>query len=229
MHIIEGYLPLSHAVGWTVATTPFVVHGYRQLHRHAEAGRDARFTLAAAAAFTFLLSSLKIPSVAGSSSHPTGTALGTLLVGAPIMALVALVVLLLQALLLAHGGLTTLGANVFSMGIVGPWCALALFRGVRRLGAPVLVAAAVAAVAGDLATYLTTSMQLALAHPEVGGTLGSSFARFAGVFGVTQLPIAALEGALTVIMLRALPPVNWRALVGGDAVSRDVAAAGARP
>jgi cobalt/nickel transport system permease protein len=214
MHIIEGYLPLTHAVGWTLTTTPFVVHGYRALRRQTDTGGDARFALAAAAAFTFLLSALKIPSVAGSSSHPTGTALGTLLVGAPIMALVSVIVLLLQALLLAHGGLTTLGANVFSMGVVGPWCALAVFRGIRRIGAPVLLAAAAAAIGGDLATYLTTSVQLAVAHPEVGGSVGAAFARFVSVFGVTQLPIAVLEGALTVLVLRALPKANWRALEG---------------
>lgn len=229
MHIIEGYLPLTHAVGWSVASAPFVVQGYRQLQRQAESGRDARFSLAAAAAFTFLLSSLKIPSVAGSSSHPTGTALGTLLVGAPIMAVVALIVLLLQALLLAHGGLTTLGANVFSMGVVGPWCALTVFRGARLLGAPVLLAATAAAVCGDLSTYLATSVQLAMAHPEVGGSVSASFVRFASVFGVTQLPIAVLEGALTVLVLRALPAAHWRTLAGMGTIgggSAPIAAAG---
>ena len=214
VHILEGYLPLTHAVGWTVASAPFVIRGYRAAVRMGDDGRDARFTLAAAAAFTLLLSSLKIPSVAGSSSHPTGTALGTLLVGLPVMALVSLIVLLFQTLLLAHGGLTTLGANVFSMGVVGPWVALMLYRGSTRLGAPLLLAAAVAATGGDLATYLTTSAQLAFAHPEAGGSFTSAFLRFASVFGVTQLPIAVLEGGLTVLVLRALPLSAWNRPTG---------------
>lgn len=204
MHIMEGYLPLAQAAAWTAASTPSVLIGIRRLVSHPDA-RDARMRLAAASAFTFLLSALKIPSVGGSCSHPTGTALGTLLVGASVMAPVTVIVLTFQALLLAHGGITTLGANVFAMGIVGPWVALGVFGLGRRLGVPMLWAAGAAAVVGDLATYLTTSLQLALAHPEVAGSVRESFARFAAVFAITQLPIAVLEGVLTVLVLRALP------------------------
>jgi len=160
---------------------------------------------AAAAAFTLLLSSLKIPSVVGSSSHPTGTALGTMLVGASSMAVVSCVVLLFQALVLAHGGITTLGANVFAMGVVGPWVAWLVYRVVKRLGLSTVYAAGAAAVFGDLATYVTTSVQLALAHPEAGGSVLAAFFRFAGVFSFTQVPIALLESVLTVLVLRALP------------------------
>jgi cobalt/nickel transport system permease protein len=81
------------------------------------------------------------------------------------MAPIGLVVLLFQALLLAHGGLTTLGANTFSMAIVGPLAAALVFRlarGVKlSLGLSVFFAASVA----DLLTYVTTSLQLALAFP----------------------------------------------------------------
>lgn len=204
MHIMEGYLPLAQAMAWTAVSMPSVILGMRRLVSHPDA-RDARMRLAAASAFTFLLSALKIPSVGGSCSHPTGTALGTLLVGASAMAPVTAVVLVFQALLLAHGGITTLGANVFAMGIVGPWVAVGVYQLGRRLGAPMLWCAGAAAVLGDLATYLTTSLQLALAHPEIAGSVGASFVRFAGVFAITQLPIAVLEGGLTVLVLRALP------------------------
>ena len=71
-------------------------------------------------AFAFVLSSLKIPSVTGSCSHPTGVGLAAILFGPSVACIMALIVLLFQALLLAHGGLTTLGANVFSMGVAGP-------------------------------------------------------------------------------------------------------------
>ena len=71
-------------------------------------------------AFAFVLSALKIPSITGSCSHPTGVGLGAILFGPMTMAVLGLIVLLFQALLLAHGGLTTLGANTFSMAIAGP-------------------------------------------------------------------------------------------------------------
>ena len=82
--------------------------------------------LGVSAAFSFLLSAMKLPSVTGSCSHPTGVGLGALLFGPLAMVPVSFVVLLFQALLLAHGGLTTLGANLFSMGIAGPLMAAAL-------------------------------------------------------------------------------------------------------
>ena len=86
-----------------------------------EAKRENRVLLAASAAFLFTLSSLRMPSLTGSSSHPTGVAVGTYLFGPEVMPALALITLIFQALLLAHGGLTTLGANLFSLGVVGPW------------------------------------------------------------------------------------------------------------
>ena len=64
-----------------------------------------------------------MPSVTGSCSHPTGTGLGAVLFGPAAVSVLAAIVLVFQALLLAHGGITTLGANDFSMGIVGPFAA----------------------------------------------------------------------------------------------------------
>ena len=76
----------------------------------------------------FVLSALKIPSVTGSCSHPTGVGLGAILFGPNVMAVLGVIVLLFQAILLAHGGLTTLGANAFSMAIVGPIVSFFTFK-----------------------------------------------------------------------------------------------------
>lgn len=120
MHIAEGFLPSAHAVAWTAVAAPFVIHGAREAIRTVRQTPEAGVLLGVAGAFTFVMSAIKLPSVTGSSSHPTGTGLGTIIFRPPVMAFVATVVLIFQALLLAHGGLTTLGANVFSMGIAGP-------------------------------------------------------------------------------------------------------------
>ena len=71
---------------------------------------NQKVLLGLAGGFVFVLSALKIPSVTGSCSHPTGTGLGAIIFGPTTMTVVGLIVLLFQALLLAHGGLTTLGA-----------------------------------------------------------------------------------------------------------------------
>lgn len=136
MHIMEGFLPPAHALGWSLAALPFVALGVRSLRRQLQAQPEQRMLLGVAAAFSFTLSALKLPSVTGSCSHPTGVGLGALLFGPAAMVPVGLVVLLFQALLLAHGGLTTLGANLFSMAIVGPFVAAGLFRAGRALALP---------------------------------------------------------------------------------------------
>ncbi|HXV93976.1 MAG TPA: energy-coupling factor ABC transporter permease [Pseudonocardia sp.] len=208
MHIAEGYLPPLHAVAWTVASAPFVVHGARAVVLQVRRDPESKLLLGAAGAFTFALSALKIPSVTGSCSHPTGTGLGAVLFRPPVMALLGTVVLAFQALLLAHGGLTTLGANAFSMAIVGPWVAFGVYTLTRRLGGGLLPAVFLAAALGDLATYCVTSLQLALAFPDTAsGVLGAAV-KFGSIFAVTQIPLAVSEGLLTVLVVRLLVRIS---------------------
>ena len=208
MHIMEGFLPVEHAIGWSVASAPFVAWGIFAVNKRINENPEQRMLLGVAAAFTFVLSALKIPSVTGSCSHPTGTGLGALLFGPAAMAPIGAVVLLFQALLLAHGGLTTLGANIFSMAIVGPVVAYGVFRLARSLGASLAVGVFLAACLGDLLTYVTTSVQLSMAFPDPVGGFAASFAKFAGVFAVTQIPLAISEGLLTVLIFNALARFN---------------------
>ncbi|KIH96940.1 cobalt transporter [Streptomonospora alba] len=214
MHIAEGYLPWQHAAAWTAVAAPFVAHGVRSLTQAVRADPDAKLLVGAAGAFCFVLSALKIPSVSGSCSHPTGAGLGAVLFRPPVMAALGSITLLFQALLLAHGGLTSLGANVFSMAVVGPWVAYGAYKLVRSatasldeqtsLGGAVFCAAAL----GSLATYTVTSVQLALAFPDPASGFFGSFAKFAGIFSVTQIPLAIIEGLITVVIVRLLSRVN---------------------
>ncbi len=217
MHIMEGFLPVEHAVGWSLAAAPFVAYGLRSVNRHLRENPEQRMLLGVATAFSFVLSALKLPSVTGSCSHPTGTGLGALMFGPAAMAPIGAVVLLFQALLLAHGGLTTLGANVFSMAVVGPFVAYAVFLLLRRMKAGFSLSVFAAAALADLATYLTTAFQLALAFPDPAGGFAASFAKFAGIFGLTQVPLAISEGLLTVLVINAVlrfNPAEMRALLG---------------
>ncbi|KAB8334085.1 energy-coupling factor ABC transporter permease [Scytonema tolypothrichoides VB-61278] len=199
MHIMEGFLPPGWAVFWWIVALPFFILGLRSLTRITTATPELKLLLALAGAFTFVLSALKMPSVTGSSSHPTGTGLGAVLFGPLAMSVLGSLVLLFQALLLAHGGLTTLGANAFSMAIVGPFVAFWLYRLIMQTGKQSLAIFLASAVA-DLTTYLVTSVQLALAFSADTGGFMASFIKFAGIFAVTQVPLAISEGLLTVLV-----------------------------
>lgn len=204
MHIMEGFLPAGHSILWGALCVPFVVLGLIKIRKIVKNDSKTMLMIAMAGAYTFVLSSLKIPSVTGSSSHPTGTGFGAILFGPSPMAILGLIVLLFQAILLAHGGITTLGANTFSMAIAGPFVSFGIFKLCKKLKANNLVAVFLAASIGDLFTYIVTSFQLALAHPsEVGGFM-ASFTEFLGIFAFTQLPLAIIEGLITVIVVMGL-------------------------
>lgn len=204
MHIAEGFLPPAHCALWFAASAPFVVHGARAVVVQARRDPENRLLLAAAGAFTLVLSAIKLPSATGSSSHPTGTGLGAVLFRPPVMAFLGTVVLLFQALLLAHGGLSTLGANAFAMAIAGPWCGYAAFALLRRLRLPAEAGVFAAMAVADLATYVVTATQLTLAYPDPSSGYAGALAKFLGVFALTQVPLALAEGFLGVVVYRFL-------------------------
>ncbi|MDN5299976.1 MAG: cobalt/nickel transport system permease protein [Clostridiales bacterium] len=202
MHIAEGFLPKMWALVWYIVFIPFFVLSVRTLSKKFNEDSANKLLFALMAAFAFTLSSLKIPSIAGSCSHPTGMGLGAILLGPLPMVAIGTIVLLLQALLIAHGGITTLGANATSMAIAGPFVSFFLFKLLKRLNVNTKVAIFVAAMFGDLATYLVTSIQLGTAFAN--GNLAMSITKFMGVFMVTQLPISIAEGLLTVVVYNLL-------------------------
>ncbi|RYD04042.1 hypothetical protein N752_16765 [Desulforamulus aquiferis] len=120
------------------------------------------------------------------------------------MSVLGSIVLLFQALLLAHGGITTLGANIFSMAVVGPFVAYGVYLIINKSGGPKWLAVFSAAALGNLLTYVTTSFQLAFAFPDVTGGIMVSLVKFLGIFAVTQLPLAISEGLLTVLIYNLL-------------------------
>ena len=153
MHIMEGFLPQGHAIAWGVVCLPFLVWGFLSIQKIVANHRKAILLLAMMGAYAFVLSALKMPSVTGSSSHPTGTGLGAVLFGPAPMALLGLLVLLFQAILLAHGGLTTLGANTFSMAIAGPMVSYGVYKLCRKWKVNRLVAVGLACGLGDLFSW----------------------------------------------------------------------------
>jgi len=204
MHIMEGFLPPVWSISWGAVCVPLVIIGLYSIKRKISDNPKLKMLLAMAGAFVFVLSALKLPSVTGSCSHPTGVGLGSILFGPFAMSVIGVIVLLFQSLLLAHGGLTTLGANTFSMAIAGPFVAFAVYKIVKKLNGADWLAVFSAAALGDLFTYIVTAFQLSLAFPSPEGGFMFSLAKFLGIFAVTQIPLAISEGILTVLIFNAL-------------------------
>jgi len=202
MHIMEGFLPWQWCLVWWIIALPCLIIGIRQLKKVLIADREALPLLGVTGGFIFILSSLKLPSVTGSCSHPTGTGLSAISFGPWITAVVCAIVLLFQSLFLAHGGLSVLGANIVSMGIVGPFFGYVIYRALRDTSVNLYITVFLATALADMFTYVTTSLELALAYPAEIGGLGSSFILFLGIFAVTQVPLAIVEGIVLALVFK---------------------------
>jgi cobalt/nickel transport system permease protein len=201
MHISEGILPLPWAALWFAVAVPFVAIGLHNLKVLAKDDLSWKPLVGLLAAVVFVISCMPIPvPTAGTCSHPCGTGMTAILVGPFISALIASVSLLIQALFLAHGGLSTWGADIVSMGIAGSFAGYLVFKAFRTIGAGLAVSAFAAGLLSDWATYLTTSVELA------SGIRGESpflplLGKIVIAFIPTQLPLGILEGAMTAGMV----------------------------
>ena len=197
MHIMEGYLDPLWCVVWFIVMAPFFIFGVMKLRQVLREHPDQKMMVALSGAFIFLISSLKLPSVTGSCSHPTGTGVAVVFYGVGVCAVLSTIVLIFQALLIAHGGFTTLGANCVSMGIIGPLVGLVFWKLLRKLNAGVFISMFVAAFFADLITYVVTALQMALnVMTSVNADFMAAFSNFFSVYAVTQIPLAVVEGLI---------------------------------
>lgn len=198
MHIMEGFLPPYWCLFWFALAIPFVAHGVIKMKKITTDNPEMKPLLAVCGAFIFIMSSLHVPSVTGSSSHPTGNGLGAVFFGATVISAICVPILLFQALLLAHGGISTLGANTFSMGVVGPFSAVFMWKFGRKIGLGYSASIFLAAFVGDWMTYVTAATELGLAFPIP--TFESAWIKMMFIYSYTQIPISIAESFLTVII-----------------------------
>lgn len=197
MHISEGILPFNWAALWFIVAAPFVAYGLYRLKKISSIDLSFKPLVGLMSAVVFIISCMPIPiPTAGTCSHPCGTGISGILLGPAISILITAVALLIQALFLAHGGLSTWGADIVSMGIVGSFAGFLTFKTLRLLKINMAVAGFFAGLFADWATYLATSVEL------TAGIRGSApflplFEKILIAFIPTQLPLGILEGAMT--------------------------------
>jgi cobalt/nickel transport system permease protein len=192
---MDGILTPEWIVLWFLVAAVFIAVGARKIVKKRKENPAFMSILALMGAAVFIISVWHLPvAVGGSSGHPTGTALAAIVIG-PFATVVVTSIALFFQMFLAHGGITTLGANTVSMGIVGAFTGYAVYLALRKLGASFWLSAGIAGLVGDLLTYVTTALQLALSlHPE---SVLSNWALFTAEFSIVQIPISILEFAFT--------------------------------
>jgi cobalt/nickel transport system permease protein len=204
MHIEDGILSAEACAAWYAASAVVVVPGVYEIKRRVRENLAYKPFLAMVGVAVFVISAMHLPvPVTGSCSHPCGTALAAIIIGPFATAVISAIVLFFQAVFLGHGGITTIGANTFSMGIAGAMSGYALWKILRAVNAPLWLAAGMAGFVGDLVTYLVSSLELAISlHGNV--PLVKQWMIFFMGYAPTQLPLAVAEAVFTAIVLQVM-------------------------
>ncbi len=185
-----------------------------------------------AAAFVFAAQMLNFPVASGTSGHLLGGVLAAVLVGPYAGGLAVTVVLVVQALLFADGGLSALGLNVVNMALVGAFVAYGIFLVIRRImgSTPrsVTVASGIAAFMAPVLASIVFTVEYGL-----GGNDAVSIGQVAGAMIGVHVLIGIGEGvitALTVGSVMAVRPdlVYGARGIGGPAPAGPVAAGAQR-
>jgi len=205
VHIPDGFIsaPVSIAAG-AASITGLAV----SVRKAADELDDRRAPLAGlVAAFVFAMQMLNFPVAAGTSGHLLGGVLAAVLVGPWTGAICVALVLVVQALLFADGGLSALGLNVVNMAFVGGLGGYAIFVGLRRL-LPSTRASVIAAsgIAAGISVVMA-SIAFVIEY-QLGGTgdvsLRSVLIAMAGVHTL----IGIGEGVITALTVGAVMTVR---------------------
>jgi cobalt/nickel transport system permease protein len=205
MHIPDGFIdaPTSIAAG-AVAVGVLGV----SLRRSGEMMEDKEAPLAGlVAAFIFAVQMLNFPVAGGTSGHLLGGCLAAILVGPYIGALCVSVVLVVQALLFADGGLSALGLNIVNMALIGAFAGYGIFVVVRRVlprtKSGVVAASAVAALLSVVLASVAFTIEYA-----IGGSGGASVAKVAGAMIGVHVLIGIGEALITALTVGAVLAVR---------------------
>ncbi len=194
MHISDGILEPKWILFWFVISAIFISLGLRIINKRiaADPAYLPRISLIGAVVFVISVWHIPVP-VTGSSSHPVGTPLAAIIIGPFATVVISAISLFFQAFI-AHGGLTTIGANTFSMGIVGAFGGYFVYRLLKNVS-PLWFSAGMAGFVGSILTYLTTALELALSLNP--GNVMHYWKLYSLGFIPTQLPLAFAEFAFT--------------------------------
>ena len=223
MHIPDGFLSPGASVALLGAAVGFLFHALKTVRqkmlvrekksvlatpeglelagstktRLSKYGREKIYKMATVAAFIFAAQMVNFPVAHGTSGHLLGGVLAAILLGPLEGLLVIAVILTMQSLVFADGGLLALGANVFNMGVIGAVGGYYFYKYLLKYLKKMWPAAFVAAWASVVVAASICAVELAISGTE---TLGVTLPAMAGVHALIGLG----EGIITVAVLLAM-------------------------
>jgi len=190
MHIPDAFIPIwQGAIYWIIALV-FVALALRWARN--EMNEEKLPLVAVLAAGIFALQSFNLPVSMGTSGHLVGGALAAIILGSPFAAIFILtMVLIVQGVLFGDGGITTMGANIINMGVIGGFVGFYSFKGLMGVTKSMPVSAFAAAWLACLIPALAAAVEMYFA-----GTFPLREGLIA--MGLYHAAIGIIEGFVTI-------------------------------
>jgi len=220
MHIPDGFLDAKTVAAASVLSAAAIGRALRGVKRTLTPRKVPLMGLASA--FLFVAQMINFPVIGGTSGHLLGAVLAAVLLGPDEAVLVMTVVLAVQALLFADGGVLALGANLFNMAVVAPLAGYAIYRLASRLART--EAGRLAAVA--LAAWASTVLAAAACAGELAAAGAVAWPLAFPAMTVLHMAVGLGEAVITVLVLAAVAKARPDLLPGFAARGREE---GARP
>ncbi len=218
MHIPDGFIDIPTSAGAGLLT----MAGLGVTLKAAKNKLDERSAplIGLVAVFIFAVQMLNFPVAAGTSGHLLGGALAVVLVGPYAATLALTVVLLIQGLLFADGGLTALGLNIFNMGFVGVWVSYGIFVLVYKLLARFGSNKTSVVMAGAIAAFISVPAAASAFVFEywIGGVATYSTTTVLGAMVGTHILIGIGEAVITFLTISAVISTRKDLVYGANKV-----------
>ena len=201
MHIPDGFIDIPTSLAFAGVAAAGVAISLKG----AKSSLDEKTAPLAGltATFIFAVQMLNFPVAAGTSGHLLGGALAAILVGPWAATLALTVVLLMQGLLFADGGLSAIGLNVFNMSLIGVWCGYVSFLLIKKVLPKKKSSIAVAAFFAGLLSVPAAAAGFVLQY-AIGGTATFSVATVLAAMVSTHVLIGIGEGLISALAVGAV-------------------------
>ena len=189
MHVPDAFIPLPQAAIYWVIACVFIVLALQWSRK--EMKEENIPLIAVIAAGIFAIQAFNLPVGMGTSGHLVGGALAAIVLGSPYAGIFVLtIVLIIQGVIFGDGGITTMGANIINMGVIGGFIGYYGYMGLKNITKQIYLSAGIAAWAACLIAALACAVEMAIAgtFPLVPGMIG---------MGVYHTVIGIIEGIIT--------------------------------
>ena len=200
MHIPDAFIPIPQGIVYWIIALVFVALALRWAKD--EMNEEKLPLVAVLAAGIFALQSFNLPVSMGTSGHLVGGALAAIILGSPFAAIFILtMVLIVQGVLFGDGGITTMGANIINMGVIGGFVGFYTFKGLMAATKSMPVAGFVAAWLACVIPSLACAVEMFIA-----GTFPLKEGLIA--MGLYHAAIGVIEGIVTVAAIYLIASVQ---------------------